>query len=195
MKLIRVELYTFFNLCTLIWYFCTVPIEAPTNVHLEIQSSGSIFLTWQPPPLSYQNGIISGYTILLTALQDGSSHVYNLPGAASSHHFEGVFILLVFEYLKRKLLVSTWIVGLPGFVEYEVAVAAQTAVGTGPYSNVTNFTTPEGGKESLQPSLDVFYQINIPLLYSHVIYFFHSFSTWCSCWRHISDCDKYYSST
>ena len=39
--------------------------------------------------------------------------------------------------------------GLPGYVEYEVAIAAQTAVGTGPYYNVTNFTTPEDGKQLL----------------------------------------------
>ena len=38
--------------------------------------------------------------------------------------------------------------GLPGYVEYEVAVAAQTAAGTGPYYNVLNFTTPEDGKQS-----------------------------------------------
>ena len=36
--------------------------------------------------------------------------------------------------------------GLQNYIEYEVAVAAQTAVGTGPYSIAQNFTTPEGGK-------------------------------------------------
>ena len=57
---------------------------------LEMQSPCSLFLTWQPPLPSQQNGIISGYTILLAALQDGSRHVYNLPATASSHHFEGL---------------------------------------------------------------------------------------------------------
>ena len=72
------------------YYLSAAPSGGPTNVHLAMQSSGSVFLTWQPPPLSQQNGIISGYTILLTALEDGSSHVYNLPATASSHHFEGL---------------------------------------------------------------------------------------------------------
>ena len=36
--------------------------------------------------------------------------------------------------------------GLQSYGEYEVAVAAKTAVGTGPYSIAQNFTTPEGGK-------------------------------------------------
>ena len=71
-------------------FFSAAPSGGPTNVRLEMQSPGSVFLTWQPPLPSQQNGIISGYTILLTALQDGSSHVYNLPATASSHHFEGL---------------------------------------------------------------------------------------------------------
>ena len=164
MKLVLFELYSFFNPWLYIdMHFSTVPTGVPTNVHLEMQSSGSVFLTWQPPPLSQQNGIISGYTILLTALQDGSSHVYNLTGTASSHHFEGLWIFdnrCLQVWRVDKFLVPTWncCLGLPGFAKYQVALAAQTAVGTGPYSNVTNFTTPEGGKESLPsmpPSVDV----------------------------------------
>ena len=36
--------------------------------------------------------------------------------------------------------------GLRNYGEYEVAVAARTAVGTGPYSIAQNFTAPEGGE-------------------------------------------------
>ena len=36
--------------------------------------------------------------------------------------------------------------GLRNYGEYEVAVAAKTAVGTGPYSIAQNFTAPEGGE-------------------------------------------------
>ena len=36
--------------------------------------------------------------------------------------------------------------GLQNYGEYEVAVAAKTAVGTGPYSIAQNFTAPEGGE-------------------------------------------------
>ena len=37
-------------------------------------------------------------------------------------------------------------IGLQNYGEYEVAVAAKTAVGTGPYSIAQNFTAPEGGE-------------------------------------------------
>lgn len=46
--------------------------------------------------------------------------------------------------------------GLQNYIEYEVTVAAQTAVGTGPYSIVQNFTTPEGGKYPMLKSQDYF---------------------------------------
>jgi len=74
-----------------------VPSGAPTNVSVEVLSSNSIFITWQPPEPSQQNGVINGYTIRLTALQDGSNHVYNLSGTVllQSHLIEGPHLYLL----------------------------------------------------------------------------------------------------
>ena len=73
-----------------------VPSGAPTNVSVEVLSSNSIFITWQPPEPSQQNGVINGYTIRLTALQDGSNHVYNLSGTVllQSHLIEGAHAVI-----------------------------------------------------------------------------------------------------
>ncbi|KAF4526119.1 hypothetical protein B566_EDAN007613 [Ephemera danica] len=40
-----------------------MPDEAPQNVTLEAASSQSIIVRWEPPPVSKQNGIITGYKI------------------------------------------------------------------------------------------------------------------------------------
>ena len=78
--------------------------------------------------------------------------------------------------------------GLPGYVEYEVAVAAQTAAGTGPYYNVLNFTTPEDGKQSFLTVSTLFYNLPLNLkahcmimchmhtLYSTVMHSVHPFN-------------------
>ena len=50
----------------------SVPSGEPTNVTIQVLSSTSILLKWEPPLFSEQNGVISGYTILVTLLQDGS---------------------------------------------------------------------------------------------------------------------------
>ena len=46
---------------------------------------------WQPPRPSEQNGVITGYSVLLTALQGGNIEVYNLSRFASSQQIEGMF--------------------------------------------------------------------------------------------------------
>ena len=84
--------------------------------------------------------------------------------------------------------------GLQGYVEYEVAIAAQTAVGTGPYYNVTNFTTPEDGKRlllaapftsiTLSPNLGAYCtHHHIATHTLHLIFYCHTvcpFSAWCT---------------
>ena len=44
---------------------------------------------WQPPEPSEQNGDISGYTVVLTLLPTGTTHVYSVSGNTFSHIIEG----------------------------------------------------------------------------------------------------------
>ena len=72
-----------------------VPSGPPTSVTRELLPSSSVHVRWQPPQLSERNGIISGYTVRLTALQDGSITEYNLQGTASSQQIEGMISIAI----------------------------------------------------------------------------------------------------
>ena len=56
------------------------PSGEPTNVTIQVLSSTSILLKWEPPQFSQQNGVISGYTVLITSLQDGSVQRHTTTG-------------------------------------------------------------------------------------------------------------------
>ena len=81
-----------------------MPSGAPTNVTRELLPSSSVHVRWQPPQLSERNGIISGYTVQLTALWDESIIVYNLPGTASSHQIEGTTSLMSIATVQQATL-------------------------------------------------------------------------------------------
>ena len=72
-----------------------MPKGTPTNVSVEVLTSSSIRITWQPPQRSLQDGVISGYTIIFTSLQNRYMHTYNVSGNASSHTIEGLVIFMV----------------------------------------------------------------------------------------------------
>ncbi|XP_042907153.1 neogenin isoform X2 [Parasteatoda tepidariorum] len=88
------------------------PGDTPQNVSLEPASSTSITIRWEPPPLEYQNGVITGYKIRFkkrsgnaeTKTADGSRRLYAL-------------------------------VDLEKGAEYMVKIAAITAKGTGPFTD------------------------------------------------------------
>ena len=98
------------------------PSGPPENLHVEIQSSTSVTVTWDPPPTESQNGIITGYFINVTLLEN-----------------EDVFQLFS---VAKKLLIDT----LKPFKSYDFVIAAQTSAGIGPYSRTVTTRTPEDGK-------------------------------------------------
>ena len=70
-----------------------MPSGGPPNVQLKTLSASSVLVTWQHLQLAQQNGIITGYTIRLMALQGGaidSVLMYNVSATASSHQIEGL---------------------------------------------------------------------------------------------------------
>ena len=80
----------------------------------------SIFLSWNPPPLEDQNGIIRHYEVVLVALETGETHVHT-----SATH-------------------SVTVSSLQPFTNYSCRVAAET-VASGPYTEeITVQTTPAG---------------------------------------------------
>ncbi|XP_047435884.1 neogenin 1a isoform X3 [Mugil cephalus] len=104
-----------------------VPSAPPQNLTVEVQNSKSIMLRWQPPPLSGQNGEITGYKIRYrkgsrrseTAETTGGTQLYKL------------------------------IDGLERGTEYSFRVSAMTVNGTGP---ATEWTTAETFESDLDES-------------------------------------------
>lgn len=98
-----------------------VPSGYPDNFEAEATSSQSAVISWDPPPTSEQNGVITGYTINVTAVETGE-----------------MFQLFSEE---TSLNVDT----LVPFTTYFCVIAASTSIGTGPFSTVFTLRTPEDG--------------------------------------------------
>ncbi|XP_036951146.1 neogenin 1a isoform X11 [Acanthopagrus latus] len=104
-----------------------VPSAPPQNLTLEVQNSKGIMLRWQPPPLSGQNGEITGYKI---RYRKGSrrSETSEITGGTQ------LFKLIT---------------GLERGTEYSFRVSAMTVNGTGP---ATEWTTAETFESDLDES-------------------------------------------
>ena len=75
---------------------------------------------WDSLPIDQQNGIITGYIMTLTNLDEGT---------VSNHTSDSEEITLTLAF----------------YTMYTVTVTAQTSVGGGPPSTVVHFSTPTGG--------------------------------------------------
>ena len=99
-----------------------VPTASPQNVQATPLSSTAFSLTWQPPPVDRQNGIILGYFINMTELDTGR-HTQLIANTTS-------------------LSVNT---GLHPFYRYHFVIAAETVIGRGPPSREHLARTLEDG--------------------------------------------------
>lgn len=86
-------------------------------------NSTAIIISWELPALDGRNGNITGYSLLIRVLATNTTTTYNQSGV----HIE--------------LVVSS----LHPYYEYEYQIAAETAVGRGPYGGtVITRTLPDG---------------------------------------------------
>ena len=82
-------------------------------------------ISWNLPAPENQNGVITGYVVNLTAVGSGDISQYS----SSSENIT--------------------IGSLHPFTTYSFTVAAQTSVGTGPYTTNSTVMTPEDGSTTL----------------------------------------------
>ena len=94
---------------------------SPVNLTVEATTSESVTLSWSPPGVQSQNGIITGYLINLTAI--GTGETFQVSSATTN---------LVIQSLRP-------------FSTYLCAIAAETSVGTGPFSISVSVQTNEAG--------------------------------------------------
>ena len=99
-----------------------VPSGPVINPTIEVTSSTSLILRWEPPELEDQNGVIIGYVVNVTAVETGM--IFQLSSSDSS-------------------LMAT---GLRPFTTYICRIAARTAVGVGPYSIAVTAVTLQDGE-------------------------------------------------
>ena len=99
-----------------------VPSGSPRNFIATAASSRSASISWNPPHLDEQNGVIVNYLINVTVV--GSGQTFQLSSTTTS------------------LTVST----LLPYRTYLCIIAAVTSAGVGPYSVQFMLTTPQDGK-------------------------------------------------
>ena len=61
-------------------------------VQIRVLSSTSVDVNWQPPDLLDQNGVLTGYSVVLSKIGSSSSHEYITSSDATFQHIEGKFI-------------------------------------------------------------------------------------------------------
>lgn len=104
----------------------SVPSAPPQEVKCSSPSSTSILVSWRPPPVELQNGIITKYSIKYAAVEGedtSTRQISDVPPESS-------------QYLLENL--EKW-------TEYRVTVSAHTDVGPGPESLPQLTRTDEDG--------------------------------------------------
>ena len=71
--------------------YCTVPSGPPINVTVEAESSTSLFISWQPPEMLKQNGIITSYRIdVNSVINPLQLRTYNTTSDTMSFNVTGI---------------------------------------------------------------------------------------------------------
>lgn len=104
----------------------SVPSAPPQDITCTSPSSTSILVSWAPPPLEFQNGVITGYSIQYSTTEASnkvSKRIDGIPPESSPYLLEN----------------------LEKWTEYGVTVRAQTEAGDGPESLQLLIRTEEDG--------------------------------------------------
>ena len=104
--------------------FYAVPTASPDSIQSMIVNSTAVIITWLPPVVDDQNGIITAY-IVNVSLEDNDT--------------------VPLQYTTSSL--SVMLVEVYPFSTYVVFVAAETSVGRGPFSRSLRISTPEDGRQ------------------------------------------------
>ena len=107
-------------------YICFLPIVPsgyPQNFSVSSESSGSALFIWVPPHEYDRNGIITEYTINISAVETGEEFQLQLDSTTTS------------------VTATT----LTPYTTHFCSIAASTSAGIGPFSTILSFLTPESG--------------------------------------------------
>ena len=106
------------------FFFLSAPSSPPLGVAGEVLGPSAISFSWEAPPPQGQNGIIVSYTIRVTEVPTNTTTTYQRDGS------------------RTEILINS----LHPFYEHRCRVAAETAVGLGPFSAPVTVTTHQDGE-------------------------------------------------
>ena len=117
---IYIYIYILYSIC----HICVGPSAPPQNINTVVISSTAISVSWYPPSILDQNGDIIGYQLIITNQNrtNSSAIVVNITNVTS-------YIATMLEE----------------FEVYSFEIAAETAIGLGPFSDAVNNQTFEDG--------------------------------------------------
>ena len=101
------------------------PSESPQDINITVYNSTSLNVTWNPPTILHQNGIITKYKLIYSTTSSEVSNTATREVDGSRH--------------------SVLLVGLEKNTEYNITMSAGTSAGYGPYSNAVLAVTDEDG--------------------------------------------------
>lgn len=72
-------------------FLSAVPSSSPINITVKAVSSTELFISWQPPQQREQNGVITGYQILISLSNTSSfqARTYTVPANVNSLRVTG----------------------------------------------------------------------------------------------------------
>ena len=127
----------FYNKLLLIYLTLTVPTETPRNVSVMVDSSRSIMLAWERPPMEEENGLLLIYHVIVIETQ-------------IHYTDDGEEIRGIQTYLNRTYNISEGREQLIDMLHpdynYTVSVAAATEPGIGPFSDPITVRTDMDGE-------------------------------------------------
>lgn len=103
-------------------YYISAPSSPPEDIHIEANSSTSIFINWSPPTYGARNGIIQHYSVCISAEQPWVEYSDMLISNETELHVQD----------------------LTPYITYQIRVNAHTIL-PGPFSNSYSITTLEAG--------------------------------------------------
>ena len=114
-----------------------VPTEVPQNVTVTVESSRSIMLTWERPPLEEENGLLVHYHVIVIETQihytDDGTEITGMQ----------TYLNTTYEVSEGRMQV---IDNLHPDYNYTVRIAAATEPGIGPFSDEITVRTNMDGE-------------------------------------------------
>lgn len=126
----------------------TVPSMAPDDLRCAALTSTSLQVSWQPPPINHQNGLLQGYKVSFEPMADDYMHGNKIKLLTIT--YANFFLLLPTDNddmdTRKTTALTTVLTSLKKFSNYSIQVLAYTRMGDGVMSQPIFCHTEEDGE-------------------------------------------------